>query len=257
MCCSRSSEQPGSIAGSNLARAGGIMHSLSDEDLPRVQPAVGASANIPEIGWNFAEPGDWSKSNDIGGKLEKRLSRVEDETDDILEGNSTVGSNMRVGFSGVDGNVDSKYSNVRLNRYAPSSVVGVTRPQGAVIGGGQGSKQNNYSNYGHSSYGYGAYGSSNPMDITGRVSVISKASTRSSVVSGISLAGSKPVTKLNNPTNYSSNNIKSLAAGRLSYPQVDPAQHHLPGLATYNSEYRGSVISMVTLKENIVEYSTK
>ncbi|KAF2354266.1 Protein kinase domain [Trinorchestia longiramus] len=236
-------EQPSSLGTSSLARAGGMSHSVSDDEIAQSRPSVVHDNSLPEAGWRLTQP-DATKPSDFGGGGVggKRLAKVDDGSENDHGDIAPVRSNMRVGFANVGSYDDeSKIPNGRpsavlINRYNPSSsVVGVTRPQGAVIGGGNSLKTSSYGGLGASGYGFGNYNSTNQVGITGRVSVMSKASNRSSLVSGISLVGSQPITKLNNPTNFSSNNARNFPAGRVGQLQVEAPEQRIPGLPSYNS----------------------
>lgn len=147
--------------------------------------------------------------------------------------------NFRVGYGTgpVNGSTVGRLSAV--SRYAPSSVLGVTRPQGAVIGEASNSMPSKGTSTANGyGFGIGSYnsGSSTSTNITGRVSVMSKASNRSSVVSGVSLAGSQPITRLGDPAFYNSSKYKTLQESRHSHLHFENADSKLAGLGTY-SEY--------------------
>ncbi|KAA0203412.1 hypothetical protein HAZT_HAZT000858 [Hyalella azteca] len=129
------------LRASSLSRAGGISHSVSDDELAQPRPPAEGEANLPEIGWRVPDAKNYNDESE--GTLDKKHDRVEggfasNEDGDIVP----YRSNVKVGFASVDtayeddGKItNGKSSAMIVNRYNPSSsVVGVSRPQGGVIG---------------------------------------------------------------------------------------------------------------------------
>lgn len=206
------------IVGVGGGLRGGDQASYKAEELtPRVAPNAGDSkAEVPD------------GLDDIGS-----------EADDLYTSTGLAFASgrpvsIRVSYAAGNNISNSVSRSTSINRHAPSSVVGVTRPQGAQIGGGTlgvSSAKTTSNGYG---YGLGSFNSGGTVTqnggITGRVSVMSKASNRSNLVSGLSLAGSQPITRLRDPTFYNSSQLRT----RFSQQHIEPTDTKLHGLGSYS-----------------------
>ena len=180
-----------------------------------VPVAAGGISRLSKGGGDLSSVFDEDLDTSRGLNPETLTTNIEDSLHDIGD-QLTNRVNFRVGYGA---GALSRPSAVSINRYAPvgSTIAGDSQVQGLS------------SNLG---YGYGGY---NNGSIQGRVSVMSKASNRSSLVSGMSLQSSKPVTgKLGNPSYFSTTKYRLLQDGRLP----NQTDQKLAGITPY-SEYFG------------------
>ena len=187
--------------GGGLTRGGGELPSLVDDDFDAPPP--------PRVMPDILNP--TSKDDDI-------LHDIGDP--------SQTRVNYRVCFAAQP--TLTRQSAVAINRYAP---INGYLPEEATRGDRVGS------NLG---YGYGGHSNTNG-NITGRVSVLSsKHSNRSSLMSGISLQSSKPVSsKYAKSAYFSSNKYRILQDGRLPNQASDS---NLSGIGPLSKYVAGSAI---------------